>query len=512
MMQVNAKYQDSTTKLPFDKEGELGDLTQKLIDTFHLLVYEIERVQLVRGETTLFTLGDDEHPYRMKLSDLSLTGDETFIVTPANKEDRNNQFVDLLITYQRVKEDEKMAQEMQRQMYYSDGNGEYGDVYNRLLDGGMPRIPGLSRMRVMRIPLPPRTGLPTPSGVPTNAVPTTDVPSTAVPPLVAAAAPPVVPGTETGTEPVTATATATDAPSPPGETTTTAPTFTSPFDMLFQGQGGSVGTAISQIMNNPAFGQGGVNYTFTETMPDMTTFTAELEVEPIDEDDSDLDNLPDLEDEEDEDTTTTGGPTVPLMPVPPASPPPPATTTAATAGSGMPDLTAGASRYNRIVDLLSAIGGIGTGAPAPTGPLPVPTTLPQQTPMQTRLQNIQTIMSYLGGPGVGGATTTLGGGFGGIMGGLGGMMPRGFAEPVRVTLTEEEFNALPEFIYKDVKDSAPSVSCAICMCDYDDDETVLQLPTCKHLFHKDCIGKWLKESSTKCPVCKESVANGRANL
>lgn len=480
MMQVNAKYQESTTKLSFDKEGELGDLTQKLIDTFHLLVYEIERVQLVKDETTLFTLGDNEHPYRMKLSDLSLTGNEIFIVTPANKEDRNNQFVDLLITYQRVKEDEKIAQEMQRQMYYSDGNGEYGDVYNRLLDGGIPRTPDLSRMRIMRIPIPSRTELLTPSGAPT-----TDIPSTTFPSLVAAAAPPVTHGTE-------------------------------------------VETAISQIMNNPSFGQGRMSYTFTDTMPNMTTLTTELQVEQIDEDysDIDLDNLPDLEEDEDDlddDIAPSTGTGVPLVPVSPTIPPP---DDATTTSSSIPDLTSGVSRYDRIVDFISSIGGIGTGAPAPTGPLPNPTGLPQQAPslapllapshlpLQRRLQNIQTIMSYLGAPrsGVGGTTTTLGSRFGGIMTELGGIMPRGFAEPVKVTLTEEEFNAIPEFIYKDVKDSTPSVSCAICMCDYDDDETVLQLPSCKHLFHKDCIGKWLKENSTKCPVCKESVANGRANL
>lgn len=39
--------------------------------------------------------------------------------------------------------------------------------------------------------------------------------------------------------------------------------------------------------------------------------------------------------------------------------------------------------------------------------------------------------------------------------------------------------------------SALKLSCAICQCDYEQDEVVMELP-CSHLFHPTCITTWLK--------------------
>ena len=35
------------------------------------------------------------------------------------------------------------------------------------------------------------------------------------------------------------------------------------------------------------------------------------------------------------------------------------------------------------------------------------------------------------------------------------------------------------------------LSCTICRCDYEEDETVFELP-CSHLFHPQCVTTWLK--------------------
>lgn len=48
---------------------------------------------------------------------------------------------------------------------------------------------------------------------------------------------------------------------------------------------------------------------------------------------------------------------------------------------------------------------------------------------------------------------------------------------------------------------AVSLSCSICRCDYEEDETVVELP-CLHLFHPSCITTWLKMHAT-CPTCRD---------
>lgn len=46
-------------------------------------------------------------------------------------------------------------------------------------------------------------------------------------------------------------------------------------------------------------------------------------------------------------------------------------------------------------------------------------------------------------------------------------------------------------------------SCCICLARYGDDEEVRELP-CSHVFHVDCVDKWLKINAT-CPLCKSEV-------
>ena len=43
--------------------------------------------------------------------------------------------------------------------------------------------------------------------------------------------------------------------------------------------------------------------------------------------------------------------------------------------------------------------------------------------------------------------------------------------------------------------------CAVCMCDYEENEKVKFLH-CLHRFHVECIDKWLEKNST-CPICKK---------
>lgn len=49
--------------------------------------------------------------------------------------------------------------------------------------------------------------------------------------------------------------------------------------------------------------------------------------------------------------------------------------------------------------------------------------------------------------------------------------------------------------------------CCICLAKYVDDDELRELP-CFHVFHVDCIDKWLKINAC-CPLCKKEV-NGES--
>ncbi|KAG8072466.1 hypothetical protein GUJ93_ZPchr0006g45121 [Zizania palustris] len=51
---------------------------------------------------------------------------------------------------------------------------------------------------------------------------------------------------------------------------------------------------------------------------------------------------------------------------------------------------------------------------------------------------------------------------------------------------------------------AGALECAVCLSEFEDDETLRFLPKCSHAFHPDCIGEWLASHVT-CPVCRRNL-------
>ncbi|XP_031277996.1 E3 ubiquitin-protein ligase ATL31-like [Pistacia vera] len=59
----------------------------------------------------------------------------------------------------------------------------------------------------------------------------------------------------------------------------------------------------------------------------------------------------------------------------------------------------------------------------------------------------------------------------------------------------------PTFIYSAVKDlklGKGALECAVCLSEFEDDETLRLIPKCDHVFHPDCIDLWLGSHVT-CP-------------
>ena len=65
----------------------------------------------------------------------------------------------------------------------------------------------------------------------------------------------------------------------------------------------------------------------------------------------------------------------------------------------------------------------------------------------------------------------------------------------------------PTFVYSTVKGlkiGKGSLECAVCLNEFEDDETLRLLPKCSHVFHTECIDAWLASHNT-CPVCRANL-------
>ncbi|GMI88795.1 Arabidopsis toxicos en levadura 6 [Hibiscus trionum] len=66
----------------------------------------------------------------------------------------------------------------------------------------------------------------------------------------------------------------------------------------------------------------------------------------------------------------------------------------------------------------------------------------------------------------------------------------------------------PTMVYSEVKVhkiGKGALECAVCLNEFEDDETLRLLPKCDHVFHPECIDAWLA-SHTTCPVCRANLA------
>ncbi|XP_055802436.1 E3 ubiquitin-protein ligase ATL9-like [Solanum dulcamara] len=52
-----------------------------------------------------------------------------------------------------------------------------------------------------------------------------------------------------------------------------------------------------------------------------------------------------------------------------------------------------------------------------------------------------------------------------------------------------------------------SLDCAICLSEFEHGERGRKLETCKHIFHENCLEKWLMQKDIKasCPLCRSVI-------
>lgn len=74
-------------------------------------------------------------------------------------------------------------------------------------------------------------------------------------------------------------------------------------------------------------------------------------------------------------------------------------------------------------------------------------------------------------------------------------------------LSPDVIETFPTMVYSEVKGlkvGKGALECAVCICEFEDDEELRLLPHCNHVFHPDCIDAWLAAHVT-CPVCRANL-------
>ncbi|XP_058095873.1 probable E3 ubiquitin-protein ligase RHA4A [Magnolia sinica] len=75
--------------------------------------------------------------------------------------------------------------------------------------------------------------------------------------------------------------------------------------------------------------------------------------------------------------------------------------------------------------------------------------------------------------------------------------------PFDVVLKNELKEKLPIVIFdEDLRARDPQ--CCVCLGDFEIKEQLHQIPSCKHMFHFDCIHHWLVSNAT-CPLCRALI-------
>ncbi|KAJ4959711.1 hypothetical protein NE237_019621 [Protea cynaroides] len=71
-------------------------------------------------------------------------------------------------------------------------------------------------------------------------------------------------------------------------------------------------------------------------------------------------------------------------------------------------------------------------------------------------------------------------------------------------LDQAFIDALPVFLYKEIMGLKEPFDCAVCLCEFSEQDKLRLLPFCSHAFHINCIDTWLLSNST-CPLCRGSL-------
>lgn len=74
------------------------------------------------------------------------------------------------------------------------------------------------------------------------------------------------------------------------------------------------------------------------------------------------------------------------------------------------------------------------------------------------------------------------------------------AEMIRKCLPVIEYSMLADRFGE-----SDAVTCAVCLNEFENADEIRQLTNCCHIFHKNCLDKWLEHDQKTCPLCRSCL-------
>ncbi|KAM3321713.1 brassinosteroid-responsive RING protein 1 [Capsicum chacoense] len=61
---------------------------------------------------------------------------------------------------------------------------------------------------------------------------------------------------------------------------------------------------------------------------------------------------------------------------------------------------------------------------------------------------------------------------------------------------------LPVVKFSELGAIDPPESCAVCLFEFDGDDEIRRLTNCRHIFHRNCLDRWMDHDQKTCPLCR----------
>lgn len=74
-------------------------------------------------------------------------------------------------------------------------------------------------------------------------------------------------------------------------------------------------------------------------------------------------------------------------------------------------------------------------------------------------------------------------------------------------LTTEELALIPVINYNTLSEVEKQNNCGVCQDSFTEEKGPYRKLPCNHIFHTDCVDRWLTIEDSKCPCCRHSVLN-----
>ncbi|KAK8635537.1 hypothetical protein V6N13_004271 [Hibiscus sabdariffa] len=69
--------------------------------------------------------------------------------------------------------------------------------------------------------------------------------------------------------------------------------------------------------------------------------------------------------------------------------------------------------------------------------------------------------------------------------------------------------SLPVVKFEELVGGEPPENCAVCLYEYEGGEEIRWLKNCRHVFHRECLDRWMDHDQDTCPLCRTPIFNNK---